>query len=116
MAAISSRVQAMVLSFGSGAGDGGGRAGADGALFDVLGAAGRLHQALHVDAGGHDVVRVQFPGFNDDLGLGDGDAAGGGHHRVEVAGGVPVDEVAFGVRGVRVDQGNVGDDAALLHV
>src|SRR4051812_34103856 len=117
MAAISSRVQATMLSFCSGAdAGGGGGAGADGALFDVPGPVRGLHQVPDVDAGCHDVVRVQFPGRHDDLRLGDRDAAGGGHHRVEVAGGVPVDQVAFGVRGVRVDQGDVGDDAALLYV
>ncbi|GJE44159.1 hypothetical protein AEGHOMDF_3345 [Methylobacterium soli] len=50
------------------------------------------------------------------LDLRDRHLGGGGHHRVEVARGQPVGEVALGVAPVGVDEGEVGEEAPLHHV
>ena len=50
------------------------------------------------------------------LDLGDGELARGRHHRIEVARGLPVDEVAFRVALPGVDEREVGDEAALHQI
>ena len=63
-----------------------------------------------------DVVGVDLAGLDEILDLGDRDLAGGRHHRVEVARGLAVDEVALGVALPGVDEREVGDEAGLEHV
>src|SRR4051812_14296156 len=91
-AAISSRVQAI--------GSGSFRSRSGGPLLDPL--VGRLlggerDDALHVDTRGVDVLGLDLPGLDQVLDLGDGDPAAHRGQGVEVAGGLPVDEVAVAV-------------------
>ena len=78
-------------------------------LFGV----GHVHDAFDEDAGGDDVVGVDLAGLHQLLDLGHRHLGRGGHHRVEVARGVPVDEVALGVALPGVHDGEVGEQAAL---
>ena len=55
-------------------------------------------------------------GVDELLDLGDRDARGGGHHRVEVARGLSVDEVAEAVALPRFDDGEVGGERVLEDV
>ena len=66
--------------------------------------------------GSVDCVRIDLAGLDQVLDLGDGDSAGHGGERVEVAGRRVVDEVAVPVALRRADQREVGDDAALQDV
>src|SRR6185503_14424126 len=68
-----------------------------GALLDALLVGRVVHDALHEDAGGVNVVRVDLAGLDQVLDLGDRNLAGSRHDRVEVARGLPVDEVALSV-------------------
>src|SRR5690349_14616370 len=100
MAAISSLVQAMGFSLSlsirwsdsQGFGISRDTARPDGALLDVLDPVAGLDQALDEDARGDDVVGVQFARLDNYLRLGNGQEACRGHHRVEIPGGVAVDE------------------------
>ena len=58
---------------------------------------GHVHDALHENAGREDVVGIDLAGLNEMLDLGDRDLAGRRHHRIEVARGLAVDEIALGV-------------------
>src|SRR4051812_10526543 len=69
-----------------------------------------VHDPVDINAGGGDLFRRQFPELGDMLGLHDGQLRRRGHHRVEVAPGIPVDEVAPAVGAPRLDQCNVAVD------
>src|SRR5699024_9560882 len=90
-------------------------AGAGGALLDVLGGGG-AHQVVYEHAGGVDVVGADLAGVDEVLGLGEGGAPAHRGQGVEVPGGEAVAEVAVGVGGVGVDEGDVGVDGAFEHV
>src|SRR5262249_20696950 len=92
---------------------GGGGTFAYGALLDVLLGVGDVNDALHKHARGNDVVRVDLAGLEQVLDLGNGDLAGGRHHRVEVARRLPVDEIAFGVALPRMHDREIGDNPTL---
>ena len=72
--------------------------------------------ALDVDPGRVDAVGIELARLDQDLDLGDGDAPGGGDHRVEVAGGLPVDQVAEAIALPGLDDGQVGAQRRLEHV
>ncbi|GCC44544.1 hypothetical protein chiPu_0028512, partial [Chiloscyllium punctatum] len=86
------------------------------AEFDPLLARADLDDAFDEDAGRVDVVRVDLAGRHQMLDLGDGDLRGGRHHRVKVARGLAVDQVAGGVALPGMDDGDVGEQAALHDV
>src|SRR5262245_21717519 len=75
-----------------------------------------MHDTLHIDTGGDDVIRIDGTGLDQILDLGDGHLARGRHHRIEVARGLAIDEVAFGVAFPGMYDREVGDDAALHDV
>jgi len=62
------------------------------------------------------MVGVEAAHLDDLFDLGDGDAGGGGHHGVEVHGGVAVDEVAEAVALPGLDHGEVAGDGLFEHV
>src|SRR5262249_59262869 len=82
---------------------------AHGSLLDVLYRVGYVHQALHVDAWRDDVVRIDIAGLHEVLDFGHGDLAGGGHHWIEVARGLAVNEVALGIAHPSMDDREIGD-------
>ncbi|MNV64015.1 hypothetical protein D3C71_1566390 [compost metagenome] len=63
-----------------------------------------------------DVVGVQRADGDDLLDLDDRDLAGGGHHRVEVAGRLAEDQIAALVGLPGLDDGQVGDQAGFHHI
>ena len=69
-----------------------------------------------IDARRDDVVGIDLARLDQVLDLGDRDLAGGRHHRIEVARGLAVDEVALGVALPGVHDREVGDEAALHDV
>src|SRR3954454_2046362 len=80
------------------AGGGGGRLGgalAGGALLDALLGVRHVDHALDVDAGRVDAVGIEFARLDQVLDLGHRDRGGGGHHGVEVARGLAIDQVAL---------------------
>src|SRR5262245_49805470 len=88
---------------------------AHGALLDAL-LVLALDDAVDEDAGRVDAVGVERAQGHDLLDLGDADPAAGGGVGVEVAGGLAVDEVPLLVALPGLDDGEVGDDAALEDV
>ena len=84
---------------------------AGGALLDALFVLA-LNQAMHVDTGCVDGVRVQRAERYDFLDFGHAHLAAGGGGGAEVAGGLAEDEVAGRVRLPRLDDGQISDDAA----
>ena len=63
-----------------------------------------------------DVVGIDLARLDQVLDLGHGDLGRRRHHRVEVARGLAVDEVAFGVALPGMHDGQIGDQAGLHHV
>src|SRR5262249_14650628 len=84
-------------------------------LLDRLFVLRALEDALHVDAGRVDLIGVELSDVDELLDLGDGDAPGGGAHRVEVARRLSIDEVAPAVALPRLDDGEVAGDRLLEH-
>src|SRR6185312_13028557 len=84
-----------------------------GALLDPLLERVAMHDALHENAGGVDLVWLDLAGIDELLDLHDGDLGGGRHHRVEVARGLAEDEVALAVRLPGMDDRQVGEEPAL---
>src|SRR6266702_6423500 len=89
---------------------------AHGALLDALLGVDDVYDALHENAGRDDMIRIELPRLDQMLDLGDGDLPGGRHDRIEVARGLAVDEIAFGVAHEGMDDREIGEEAALHHV
>src|SRR5699024_4252966 len=75
-----------------------------------------LKDALDEDAGRMDRVRVQFAGRHQFLDLGHRDAPAGGDDRIEVPRRLAEDQIALMVALPRLDDGQVGDEAAFENV
>jgi hypothetical protein len=75
-----------------------------------------LDDALDENAGRMDVVRIDLAGRHQVLDFGDRDLRGGGHHRVKVPSGLAVDEIAGGIALPGVNDGEIGEQAALHDV
>src|SRR5690606_12558301 len=75
-----------------------------------------LKDAVDVDARRVDVVGIEPTHFDQLLDLGHRHLAGRGHHRIEVPGGLSIDEVALGIALPGLDDGQVGGEAALHYV
>jgi hypothetical protein len=85
------------------------------ALLDsLLGA--DLDDALHENPRGVHEGGIELAGFDDLLDLGDGDPPRGRAQRVEVLGGLLIDQVAVPIAVPRVDQRVVGHDGAFEDV
>ena len=89
---------------------------AHGALFDAFVHRIKLDDAIDEDAGGYDVVESIIPGSTICSTCATTDLRGGGHDRVEVPRGLPVDQVALGVGLPGVDDRQVGVQAAFHHI
>src|ERR1700751_3754062 len=83
------------------------------AELDSLLADADFDDALDEDAGGVDVVGIELAGRNEMLDLGDRDFRSGCHHRVEVARGLAIDQVARGIALPGMDDSEVGEQTAL---
>src|SRR5271165_1422474 len=81
--------------------------------LDALLVALALEDAVNIDAGRVNVVRIERPARDELLDLRDGHRGGSGHHRVEVHRRVPVDEVAEAVAPPRLHDREVAADGRL---
>src|SRR5579883_956709 len=81
-----------------------------------LSLARRQHDTVHENARRDDGLRVEAAHRHDRLDLGDGDARGGCHHRVEVAAGLAVDEIAPRIGALGADQREVSAQTMLEEV
>ena len=79
-------------------------------------AGAHFDDAFDENAGRMDVVGIEFAGRHQMLDLGHRDLRGGRHHRVKVARGLAIDQVTGGVALPGVDDGEVGEQAALHDV
>src|SRR3954469_15037340 len=84
-------------------------------FFDALLVFLALEDVLHENAGRDHVVRIDFPRLEQVLHFGDGDAGRGRHHRIEVAGGAAVDQIADAVAFPAFDEGEVGAQRHFEH-
>ena len=75
-----------------------------------------LDHALHEHAGRVDVIRIDLAGRHQVLDLGDGDLRRRRHHRIEVARGLAIDEIAGGIALPGVNDREIGEQAAFHHV
>src|SRR3990170_5107050 len=75
-----------------------------------------LHKPVDEDARRHDDLRVQLSHLDDLLHVDDRDVGGHGHCRVEVPPGHAVDEVAYPIGLVCLDEGEVGPQRVLEQV
>src|SRR5688572_29214036 len=95
-------------------------------LFDALVIGRATHDVLHEDARSMDAVGIELTGLDQLFDFGYGMSRRGGHHRIEVARGFPVDEIAEAIALPRFHEREVGvqrrledewpavDDSALL--
>ena len=91
-------------------------AGACVAEFDALVGAADFDDALDENAGRVDVVGIDLAGRHQMLDFGDGDLGRGRHHRIEIARGLAIDEIACGIALPGVDDGEIGEQPALHHI
>src|SRR5687768_3476880 len=82
-------------------------------LLDVFEVIRALKEPLDVNPWRVDQVRIEFAGLYQMLDLGDREARRRRHHRIEVARGAPVDQVADGIALPGFDEGKVGVQGAL---
>ena len=87
-----------------------------GPALDALLEVGADDHAVDVDSRRVHEIGVELADLDQLLDLGDGDAPGGGHHRPKVARGLAKHEVAPAVALPRLDEREVGPQAALEHV
>src|SRR5262245_34368375 len=78
------------------------------AMLDRLEVVAPLDDPLHEDARRVDLVGTERARLDQLLDLRDRDASGGGHHRIEVACGLAIDEVALGIALPCLDERDVG--------
>src|SRR5260370_26217080 len=89
---------------------------ADSALLDALLVRRAAHHAFNKNSGRVDVVGVDSAGLDQMFDLRNGDLCGRRHHRVEVARGLPIDEVALAISFPGMDDCEIGDEATLHNV
>src|SRR4030088_3457935 len=89
---------------------------AHGALLDVLHRIRNVHNTFHEHARRDDVVGIDLAWLDQILDLGNGDLPGRGHHRIEIARGLAINEIALGISLPGMNDRKVGDQAALHHV
>ena len=86
------------------------------AELDALLGRADLDDALDENSGRVDVVGIEFARRHEMLDLGDGDLRRGRHHRVEIARGLAIDQIAGGVALPGMDDGEVAEQPALHQV
>src|SRR5688572_9658978 len=97
-------------------------------FFDALVVGRATHDMLHEDARSMDAVGIELTGLDELFDFGNGMTCGSGHHRIESARGLPVDQISQAIPSLRLHEREVGvqrrledvgaavDDAALLAV
>src|SRR5215471_14134133 len=85
-------------------------------LLDAFFERCRVDDPMDEDTRRVDVIGIDRAGVDQLLDLGDGDSRGGCHYRVEVARRLAIDKIAFAVAFPGMDDGEVGDEAALHYV
>src|SRR6185437_14683857 len=68
-----------------------------GTTFDTLFIAGSLKDAMDIDAGDMDLIRVQLTGLDEVFDFRDGDVSRFGHGSGEIAGGLAEDQITKGI-------------------
>src|SRR5450759_2111543 len=97
-------------------GAGGCKTFAHGALLDVFDRVRHVDDAFDVNARRDDVVGIEIARLHQVLDLGDRHLAGGRHHRIEIARGLPIHEIAFGIPHPGVHDREIRDQTALHDV
>src|SRR5271156_6593292 len=85
-------------------------------LLDELLVRAPVDDALHEDAGRMDLIRIELARLDQNLDLRHGDAPGGRHVGIEVAGGLSIDEIALGIALPSLDERDVGHETRLEHI
>ena len=88
----------------------------DGPFFDALLIVLALENVAHEDARRHDVIGVDLPRLDQMLDLGDRDVRGGGHHRIEVPRGLPIQKITNAVASPGLDEREVSVQRGFEHV
>src|SRR6266436_6667022 len=89
---------------------------AHGAALDFFVVVGTLEDGVDKDAGGVDLVGRELAEFDELLDFGDYVIGGGGHHGIEVARGLAVDEIAPAVALPGFDESEVAAKGAFQNV
>src|ERR1700693_3417826 len=89
---------------------------AHGAALDFLLVVGALEDDVNEDAGGMDLVRWKLPELDELFDFGDYVVGGGGHHGVEVARGLAIDEIAPAVALPGFDEGEIAAQGSFKDV
>src|SRR5882762_5086014 len=86
------------------------------AALDALFILGALEDGVYVDAGGVDLVGFELADFHKLFNFGDDVIGGGGHHGIEVARGLAIDEIAPAVAFPGFDESEIAAQATLEDV
>src|SRR2546421_3511144 len=87
-----------------------------GAAFDSLFVVRTLEDGVDEDAGSMNLIGVELAEFHELFDFGDHIVGSGGHHGIEVARGLAVDEIAPAVTFPSFDEGEIASDGALHDV
>src|SRR5947207_9590170 len=87
-----------------------------GAAFDSLFVVRTLEDGVDEDAGSMNLIGVELAEFHELFDFGDHMVGSGGHHGIEVARGLAVDEIAPAVTFPSFDEGEIAADGALHNV
>jgi hypothetical protein len=87
-----------------------------GAAFDPFLVVLAVNNSVHVNSRRYDRIRVEVPGIDDMLNLGYGNSPCRGHHRVEVTGGFPVDQITRRIAFPCFDKRKIGGESVLKDI
>src|SRR5882724_10571027 len=87
-----------------------------GAALDALFILGALEDGVYVDAGGVDLVGFELADFHKLFNFGDDVIGGGGHHGIEVARSLAIDEIAPAVAFPGFDESEIAAQAAFKDI
>src|SRR5690606_3537436 len=89
---------------------------AHGAMFDVLGGVRVQYDAMHINAGQVNGIRIQLARFNDFFDLYNADLSSHGHIRIEVAGSLAKNQIAAAVGNVGLGQRYIRHQSPFQHI
>src|SRR5262245_40030729 len=89
---------------------------ASGPFFDPTLVSVAFQNALHEDSGGMHGIGVELARWDERFNFRDGDGGGSRHHRIEVARGTPVDQIAVMIALPRAHEREIGLERHLEHV
>src|SRR6267378_664015 len=87
-----------------------------GAALNALGIVGALEDGVDIDAGSVDLVGIELAEVDEFFDFGDDEIGSGGHHGIEIASGLAIDEIAPAIALPRFDEREIAANGAFEDV